>query len=438
MKKTIFTLIISICLIGCSKQIDETISPVVDSKDLQLNQNAEELGNLVVPMLKEPLQLSDSELAYFNDLKDAPIIGLGEATHGTKEFFQMKHRLFKYFVEKFNHRIFAFEMDFSEALIFDEYVQTGKGDIVQLMKSKMIFWTWTTSEVKELLVWMKDYNIGKASRDRVHIYGMDCQYMSYHIPELSKRLQNIDAKLKTEIDNLLSNKTLGEHIKSSDNVFLKINDLIKTNKSNLIAKSSTEEYKFIEQISNIMVQTYFLSNEKNDPNTMRDRFMAENTVWLKSLSDFPISVWAHNEHVKNTQLGSGGGRAMGFYINNIIQGGYKNIGFTFSYGTTTNYDGDAKKFVVMDINLSDVRGYANEVFSRVKTPNYFFKFSDVYRKKNLQAYFSNAPFLWTGGGFYQKDPFYKLFGNFPPISEGTFDYTINISKMTHSDCYWLP
>lgn len=201
MKKTLTLVFAVFLLISCDKKMDETPP---SSNTVSTRKNVDDLKKLIIPMQQlEPLKLTDAELNYFDDLKSAQVIGLGEATHGTREFFQMKHRLFKYFVEHFNHKVFAFEMDFSEALIFDEYVQTGKGDIVQLMKDKMYFWTWNTSEVKDLLIWMKDFNLGKSEKERVHIYGVDCQAFKYNVPELIKRVSAIDAKMGQEITNLL-------------------------------------------------------------------------------------------------------------------------------------------------------------------------------------------------------------------------------------------
>ena len=165
MKKNVVLLL---CLIFTACR-EKTVDPITPSPTpiVQVTNEQAKLNSLIMPLKKSALDLSDEELKVLDELKSASIIGLGEATHGTKEFFEMKHRLFKYFVENFNHKYFAFEMDYAESLIFDEYVQTGKGDIVQLMKDKMYFWTWNTVEVKNLLEWMKNYNQGKAEADRV-------------------------------------------------------------------------------------------------------------------------------------------------------------------------------------------------------------------------------------------------------------------------------
>ena len=59
---------------------------------------------------------------------DARIVGLGESTHGTREQFQMKHRLVEYLVEELGFTWFAVEASTPEAHRLDAYVLGGEGD----------------------------------------------------------------------------------------------------------------------------------------------------------------------------------------------------------------------------------------------------------------------------------------------------------------------
>lgn len=56
---------------------------------------------------------------------DARIVSLGEATHGTREFFRMKHRIFRYLVEEMDFKTFAIEASWPEANRINHYLQTG-------------------------------------------------------------------------------------------------------------------------------------------------------------------------------------------------------------------------------------------------------------------------------------------------------------------------
>lgn len=57
---------------------------------------------------------------------NAKVVGLGEATHGSHEFFTMKERIFRHLVEKKGFTTFSLEMSWSSGLQIDEYLQTGK------------------------------------------------------------------------------------------------------------------------------------------------------------------------------------------------------------------------------------------------------------------------------------------------------------------------
>ena len=51
------------------------------------------------------------------------LIGLGEATHGTAEFFKAKGRIFKYLAEHHNFKIFAIEADVGESILINQAIQ---------------------------------------------------------------------------------------------------------------------------------------------------------------------------------------------------------------------------------------------------------------------------------------------------------------------------
>lgn len=63
---------------------------------------------------------------------DAEVVGLGEATHGSHEFFTMKQRVFRHLVETKGFTTFALEMSWSGGLRIDDYLQTGEGDARRL------------------------------------------------------------------------------------------------------------------------------------------------------------------------------------------------------------------------------------------------------------------------------------------------------------------
>jgi erythromycin esterase-like protein len=103
---------------------------------------------------------------------NARIVSLGEATHGTREFFQLKHRLFEFLATEMGFTIFSIEANLPEAYRLNDYVLRGVGDPRQLLRG-MYFWTWDTEEVLDMILWMRAFNA--SGRGRVQFTGFDMQ-----------------------------------------------------------------------------------------------------------------------------------------------------------------------------------------------------------------------------------------------------------------------
>ncbi|MEO1527449.1 MAG: erythromycin esterase family protein [Planctomycetota bacterium] len=103
------------------------------------------------------------------------IIGMGESTHGTRDFFQLKHRVFRHLVENHDFKLFGIEASFAACVPINDYVLTGKGDPRKAIKGQG-FWTWDTEEVLELVQWMRRWNQRRPSeKSPLRFYGFDTQ-----------------------------------------------------------------------------------------------------------------------------------------------------------------------------------------------------------------------------------------------------------------------
>jgi len=123
---------------------------------------------------------------------DAQIVGLGESTHGTREHFQMKHRLVEYLVEELGFTWFAIEASTPEAHRLDAYVLGGDGDPEELIRG-MYFWTWTTEEVLAMVEWMRAHNA--RSDHKIHFTGFDMQTPDVALEEVEEFLAKADRAL---------------------------------------------------------------------------------------------------------------------------------------------------------------------------------------------------------------------------------------------------
>lgn len=103
---------------------------------------------------------------------DAKVVGLGEATHGSHEFFAMKERVFRHLVEERGFTTFALEMSWSAGVRIDEYLQGGDGDPRRIAKETLAGSPWDREEFISLIGWMREHN-RRHPDHRVHFMGDD-------------------------------------------------------------------------------------------------------------------------------------------------------------------------------------------------------------------------------------------------------------------------
>ena len=149
-------------------QPTSTIVPTAAIPTLSATEQAKSADVLWLKANAIPFQTAEpnSSLEDLMPLKEmignARIVALGEATHGTHEFFQMKHRMLEFLVEEMGFNTFAMEANWPEANLINDYVHTGKGDPAELLKG-LYFWTWDTQEVLDMIRWMRAYNENPSS-----------------------------------------------------------------------------------------------------------------------------------------------------------------------------------------------------------------------------------------------------------------------------------
>ncbi len=374
------------------------------------------LNSIIHPLSSSPLELSDDDLEVLAYTGDCKVVGLGEATHGTKEFFQLKHRIFKYLVENYGFKIFAFECDMGESYYINNFVTKGEGDLDNIMKTVMHFWTWRTEEVKDLLLWMMEYNENKSDEDKIYFIGVDCQFLTYQaniitsyfdnanisLPEdciqFLKEINKIGENQSRNIYSYYINLTLDKKEEINQNVDLLITEF-EDHRTELITASSEFEYQFVKQIALNIKQVnevrygYYHDAQKN----YRDLYMANNSLWASDLfgKDTKVALWAHNFHVSNDESLC----SMGFYLKEELQEKYQIIGFAFSLGrfTAMNVFGF---LTIYNIKQIPKLGSFNYVFHRARYDNFILRESDIITDSDFDKWISQPRlFLQIGAGF---------------------------------------
>jgi erythromycin esterase len=359
--------------ISCQEKeiMDETTKSLVEALEERLtvlNQN--------------PDSWSDADLRFIDEFADSRVIGLGEATHGTSEFFKAKSRIFKYLVENHGFNVYAFEADYGECVYINDAVLKGKGSSIRnLMTEKMIFWTWKTKEVQHLLEWMCSYNQDKSEEDKIQYIGVDCQFNKYNTillmeflaeagPAISDFAENILDSVKNAHDTQFENYNNNSYSLLLNRINTLI-DTVKYHESELISKSSNETFQFYAHMLEVVKQSFtvrFHSHMNDYSHNYRDEYMAKNVEWI--LDQDPnnkVVIWAHNGHVAgNPSTYSQAGGSMGFHLKKSLSEDYKVLGFSFSMGSFRAVGQEGKNYTglkVHEIAENPLSGSLNEIFS---------------------------------------------------------------------------
>ena len=146
------------------------------------------------------LSLPHTDLEFLRDLiGDARIVALGENTHGTRDFFEMKARILRFLVEEMDFDAFVIEATWPEARRVDHYVRTGEGDAHTFL-SALYFWTWRTESVLEMIEWMRDHN--EAGGD-VGFHGNDMQSPGMALHNVRGYFETVDPDAAPDVTERL-------------------------------------------------------------------------------------------------------------------------------------------------------------------------------------------------------------------------------------------
>jgi erythromycin esterase len=270
---------------------------------------------------------------------DARVVALGEATHGTREFFQTKHRILRFLVERMGFSAFAIEATWPESSRVDRYVRTGEGD-PEVLLSGLYFWTWNTREVLDMIQWMRTYN---SAGGNVGFYGFDMQYPGMAIDSLLRFVRVVDDRATADFEQHLSClatyandargrfPTPGYGAQSQAYRDACLNDLqwvegtIAARQGVYSARTSETDCAQAARSARVAIQYEQMASNR----VSRDAAMAGNVSWLLDQlgPEAKIVLWAHNGHV---WTGSG---AMGSVLRQTFGRQLLVVGFDFARGT---------------------------------------------------------------------------------------------------------
>jgi erythromycin esterase len=273
---------------------------------------------------------------------NARVVSLGEATHGTREFFQLKHRMLEFLVSEMGFTLFGIEATMPESFDINEYVLTGKGDPARALAG-LYFWTWDTEETLAMIEWMRRYNADPRHTKKVKFYGFDMQAAPRAARVTLAYLRKVDPEQAAEKEKslaLIANPLTDPDFEKSpapkkEETAAAIDAVLKRldeRKEEFVKKTSESELAMARQHARIVAQNLEMRRSTQGPIIVRDRSMAENIRWVLDHEGpgAKMLVWAHNGHVATkNQYGI---EWMGSHLRKSIGAEMVVFGFAFNQG----------------------------------------------------------------------------------------------------------
>lgn len=159
-------------------------------------------GPLLLPdMIRNAAQVlpafDDSEFAAGLDrYADRRVVLLGEASHGTSEFYRARAAITQRLVERHGFHFVAVEADWPDGMAIDRYVrhrtvrETSAGAAPAFRRFPT--WMWRNTDVAVFVEWLRACNATHHASDRVGFYGLDIYGLSESISSVLAYLDNVD------------------------------------------------------------------------------------------------------------------------------------------------------------------------------------------------------------------------------------------------------
>jgi protein-L-isoaspartate(D-aspartate) O-methyltransferase len=149
-------------------------------------------------MIKEaarPLPAPEDEAFAdaFERFADRRVVLLGEASHGTSEFYRARAAITRRLIEKHGFDIVTVEADWPDALAIDHYVRERRApDGARTVFRRFPTWMWRNTDVDAFIGWLRARNISLSAERRAGFYGLDIYSLADSIDAVLSYLERTD------------------------------------------------------------------------------------------------------------------------------------------------------------------------------------------------------------------------------------------------------
>jgi erythromycin esterase-like protein/predicted phosphoribosyltransferase len=350
------------------------------------------------------IRLTDSAHDYdrlTQDIGDARIVMIGEATHGTHEFYRERARITQHLIEEKGFNGVAVEADWPDAYRINRYVR-GESDDEDGAESLSDFsrfpmWMWRNADVLDFIGWLRAFNDTQPAEKRAGFYGMDLYSLRTSVEAVLAYLDKVDpAAAKRARNRYGCFDQFGDQMQQygyeaafgmtpgcEREVLAELVELQRQRAAyaSRDGRVAHDDFFFAAQNARLVknAEQYYRSMFRGRAESwnLRDDHMAESIEQLLAhldRSDRParLVLWAHNSHLgdaRATDMGHQGEHNVGQLLRQRFGTEVVNIGFTTHTGTVTaasDWDGPPERKQVRP----SLAGSYERLFHDAKIPRF--------------------------------------------------------------------
>src|SRR5437588_3941226 len=331
---------------------------------------------------------------------DRAFVLIGEASHGTHEFYATRANLTRRLIAEKNFRILALEADWPDMLRVHRYV-TGRSEDDGAAEALGDFrrfpaWMWRNIVMVEFVEWLRDWNSQQPKRDQTGIFGMDLYSLHSSIEAVLRYLEKVDPDAAKRAHHRYAcfeffgsdpqtygyETTRGQVESCEGEVVAQLIEL-RRKYGELMTRDgqvAADEFFYAEQNARLVAnaERYYRSMFRGRDTSwnLRDQHMVETLQALVGHFDSgrsKIIVWAHNSHLgdaRATQMSERGEWNVGQLARERYGREVFSIGFSTYSGTVTaasDWGGIAERKRVRPA----LAGSYEELFHNVGVPRFW-------------------------------------------------------------------
>jgi erythromycin esterase-like protein len=287
-------------------------------KDLEPTTSLNEQLIHTATLLAQPFEYGEDLTPLIQKLKTAKVVMLGEATHGTQEFYQVRRLISQRLIAEHGFNFIAVEGDWPDCAHIHRHVVYNQGeDAPSVLQAfhRWPTWMWANTEIIKLVEWLHSYNDDFQEEEKSGFFGLDVYSLFESIDSVIRTLSKYDPKLATVVrrryscfepfhrDEMAYTRSLLEDPGGClAEVVANLKGLLELRIDN---ESKLPGFDLLDVQQNAKIvhdaERYYRTMVFSDANSwnVRDSHMLETleTLMHSYGKDSKAIVWAHNTHI---------------------------------------------------------------------------------------------------------------------------------------------